>query len=197
MGTLRVGDVCGYLSWVLLDSSGLCAEGRRLNRGPYPAFTSAKVQLRERKTHTLGGSQKNWPVGILPSAEYRKSVEAILLVEGGPDYFTALHFALKQQRVGILPVAILGRGQALRGLRPDSLEYFRGQRVRIVPHDDRDGGAYRSALVWCRQLKQLDCKVDFFTFKDLRKTDGMPVNDLNDCAELSAEQLSKLEDLFP
>src|SRR5258706_16189585 len=47
LGTLRVGGVCGYLAWVLLDSSGLCAEGRRLNRKPYPAITKGKVQLSE------------------------------------------------------------------------------------------------------------------------------------------------------
>src|SRR5260221_4127540 len=197
MGTLRVGEVCRYLSWVLSDASGLCAEGRRLNRKPYPAITSAKVQLRERKAHTLRGSRKDWPVGILPAAEYRKSVGPILLVEGGPDYLAALHFALQQRKRGILPVAILGRGQGLRGLHPDSLEHFRGLRVRTVPHDDPDGGSYHAALVWCQQLRKLDCEIGLFTFKALRKTNGAPVKDLNDCVELTPDQLNKLEDLFP
>ena len=31
LGTLRVGKVCGFLSWVILDQSGRCAEARRLN----------------------------------------------------------------------------------------------------------------------------------------------------------------------
>jgi hypothetical protein len=197
MGTLRVGDVCGYLSWVLLDASGLCAEGRRLNRKPYPAIANGKVRLGERKAHTLRGSRKDWPVGILLAAEYRKSVEAILLVEGGPDYLAALHFALRQRKSGILPVAILGRGQGLRGLHPDSLEHFRGQRARIVPHDDPDGGSYQAALVWCRQLRKLDCEVDLFTFKGLRKSNGERCKDLNDCVELAPGQLNKLEELFP
>jgi len=197
LGTLRVGDVCGYLSWVLLDSSGLCAEGRRLNRKPYPAITKGKVQLGERKAHTLRGSRKDWPVGIIPAAGYRKSVEAILVVEGGPDYLAAHHFALKQDKTGILPVAILGRGQGLRGLHADSLEHFRGQRVRIVPHDDRDGGSYQTALVWCRQLTKLGCEVDFFVFKGLRKANGDRCKDLNDCVELAPEQLNTLEELFP
>ena len=197
LGTLRVGDVCGYLSWVLLDSSGLCAEGRRLNRKPYPAITKGKVQLSERKPHTLRGSRKDWPVGVMPAAEYQKSVDAILLVEGGPDYLAALHFALQQRKTGILPVAILGRGQGLRGLHPDSLEHFRGQQVRIVPHDDPDGGSYQAALVWCRQLIKLDCEVDLFTFKGLRKANGERCKDLNDCVELAPEQINALEELFP
>jgi hypothetical protein len=84
----------------------------------------------------------------MPAVEYRKSVEAILLVEGGPDYLAALHFALAQKRTGVLPVAILGRGQGLRGLHPESLEHFRGRRTRIYPHDDPDGRSYQSALRW-------------------------------------------------
>jgi CHC2-type zinc finger protein len=197
MGTLRVGAVCGFPCWALLDSSGLCAEGRRLNRKPYPAITKGKVQLSERKAHTLRGSRKDWPVGIMPAAEYRKSVDAILLVEGGPDYLAALHFALQQRKTGILPVAILGRGQGLRGLHPDSLEHFRGQQVRIVPHDDPDGGSYQAALVWCRQLGKLDCEVDLFAFKGLRKANGERCKDLNDCVELAPEQINTLEELFP
>jgi hypothetical protein len=197
LGTLRVGVVCRYLSLVLLDASGLCAEARRLNRKPYPAITSGKIQLGERKAHTLRGSRKAWPVGIIPAVEYRKSVEAFLLVEGGPDHLAALHFAIKQGKRGILPVAILGRGQGLRGLHPDSLQHFRGQRVRIYPHDDPDGGSYQAALVWCRQLREFGCKVDFFTFKGLQKANAEGCNDLNDCVELAAEQLNKLENLFP
>ena len=197
MGTLRVGEVCRYLSWVLMDASGMCAEGRRLNRKPYPAITNGKVELGERKAHTLRGSRKDWPVGIVPAAEYRTSVEAILVVEGGPDYLAALHFALKQRKKGISSVAILGRGQGLRGLHPDSLEHFRSQRVRILPHDDPDGGSYQSALRWAKQLMQVEAEVDFFTFKGLRTTSGHPVKDLNDCTQLAPEQLSKLEELFP
>jgi hypothetical protein len=197
LGTLRVGEVCGYPSWVLLDASGLCAEARRLDGKKYPAVTTDNVQLSERKAHTLRGSRKDWPVGILPAAEYQKNVETILAVEGGPDYLAALHFSLKQRKTGILPVAILGRGQGLRGLHPDSLEHFRGKRVRIYPHDDTDGGSYRSALRWAKQLRDVGAEVDFFTFKGLCKADGSRVKDLNDCTELAPEHAHRLEELFP
>jgi hypothetical protein len=196
LGTLRVGEVSGYLSWVLLDASGLCAEGRRLNRKPYPAITTGKAQLSERKAHTLRGSRKDWPVGIVLAGEYRKSVESILMVEGGPDYLAALHFAFLQQKKGILPVAILGRGQGLRGLHPDALEHFRDRRVRIVPHDDPDGGAYQSALRWAKQLRDIGAEVDFFHLRNLQ-TSTDKVKDLNDCCEIHPNLFGELQDLFP
>jgi CHC2 zinc finger len=196
LGTLRVGEVCGYPSWVLLDASGLCAEARRLNRKPYPAIANGKVELGERKAHTLRGSRKDWPVGILPAAEYRKGFESILLVEGGPDYLAALHFALRRQKKGILPVAILGRGQGLRGLHPDALEHFRDRRVRIVPHDDPDGGSYQSALRWAKQLRDIGAEVDFFHLRNLQTSTGK-VKDLNNCCEIHPNLFGELQDLFP
>jgi hypothetical protein len=207
LGTLRVGEVCGYPSWVLLDTSGLCAEGRRLNRKPYPAIANGKVQLSERKAHTLRGSRKDWPVGIVPTPEYRNSFERIVIVEGGPDYLAALHFALAQKRLkkcesqqrlrtGVLPVAILGRGQGLRGLHPESLQHFRGRRVRILPHEDPDGGSYESALRWAKQLREVGAEVDFFHFKNLQTSTGKRVKDLNDCCELAPAQSTELEGLF-
>jgi hypothetical protein len=198
LGTLRVGEVCGYQSWILFDQSGLCAEGRRLNRQPYPALAmDGKTRLSERKAHTLRGSRKDWPVGILPAMEYRQNAEAFVLVEGGPDYLAALHFALQQGRTGVLPVAMLGRGQGLRGLHPESLEHFRGRRVRIVPHADPDGGSQLSAIRWAKQLRAKGAEVDFFYLKGFHTTSGKPIKDLNDCCEIAASQAAELADLFP
>jgi hypothetical protein len=197
LGTLRVGEVCRYESWILFDESGLCAEGRRLNRKPYPPLTTKRITLDERKAHTLGGSKKDWPVGILPAKEYRQCTEAILLVEGGPDYLAALHLALEQKRTGVLPVAMLGRGQGLRGLHPESLQHFRGRRVRIVPHNDPDGGSYLSAIQWAKQLRAVEALVDCFHLKDLQTATGEVVKDLNDCCGLAAGQAAQLEELFP
>jgi hypothetical protein len=197
LGTLRVGEVCGYPSWVLLDASGLCAEGRRLNRKPYPAITKGKIQLGERKAHTIRGSQKNWPVGILPALGYRNKFNVLALIEGGPDFLSALHFALLQNRIDIQPVAVLGRGQLRRGFHTDSHELFRGRRVRIYPHVDSDGGALEQAIVWARQLKRLGCEVDLFRLDGLRKINESPIKDLNDCVEIARDQSHELEELFP
>jgi hypothetical protein len=193
LGTLRVGEVCGCESWVLLDESGVCAEARRLNRKPYPAIG----KLGERKAHTLRGSNKAWPVGILPAEQYRQSVEVILLVEGGPDYLAALHFALDQKRAEMLPVALLGRGQGLRGLHPDSIEHFRNRRVRMVPHNDPDGRSYLSAIRWAQQLRSVEADVDAFILKGLTKADLSPIKDLNECVEIGPGHAQRLEELLP
>jgi hypothetical protein len=194
MGTLVFGLVCNIPSWILTDASGLCAEGRRLDGKLYPAITTKRYELDERKAHTLRQSKKNWPVGILPAPEYRQ-LDAIALVEGGPDYLAVLHFMLLQYRTGILPVAMLGRGQGW--IDPAALVHFRGKRVRIYPHDDDDGGGRRSALVWAQQLEQVGAAVDFFVFDGMRKADGTRAKDLNDCVQLGKHFTHRLEELFP
>jgi hypothetical protein len=177
MGTARVGIVCGHPSIVLMDQSGRCMEGRRLDNLKYPAIGG----LPERKAHTIANSCKAWPVGIAPYGQYLRRCELVALVEGGPDYFAALHFAHVFGATGVVPAAVLSR--AVTGFHPGSNELFRGKRVRIFPHNDPDGRSYRSALNWGRQLKQLGCEVDFFTFKEL------PAKDLNDCTQVPPEQL--------
>ena len=195
MGTAKVGVVCGFPSIVLLDQSGRCAEARRLDNIKYPAISGSDFRLPERKTHTLRHSNKHWPTGILPYRPYLERCQLIAMVEGSADYFASLHFAHVFSKSGIVPAAVLSR--AVREFHPEALELFRGKRVRIFPHDDPDGGSYRSALVWAKQLKRLECDVDFFVFKELRKSDGSPVKDLNDCAELAPEFSDQLEGLFP
>ena len=65
MKTLLFAKVCEHPSWILTDASQRCAEARRIDRKPYPATGT----LGERKSHTLGGSSKIWPVGIFPLFE--------------------------------------------------------------------------------------------------------------------------------
>lgn len=195
MGTLVFGRVCNIPSWVLTDASGLCAEGRRLDGELYPAITTKRHDLGERKAHTLRNSKKNWPVGILPNAAYR-DFDAIALVEGGPDYLAVLHFMLRQNRTGILPVAMLGRGQGLGGIHHDALELFKGKRVRIYPHADPDGGGYQCAQAWAEQLKQVNADVDFFVFKHMRKWNYARIKDLNDCCWVGRHFACRLEELF-
>lgn len=195
MGVLRFGLVAGYPSWVLTDKSGLCAEGRRLDGKPYPEVSTKRCQLGERKSHAIRYSRKAWPVGILPAPEYR-NFEAIALVEGAPDALAVLHFMLRQNKTGILPVALLGRGQGLGGIHPDALELFRGKRVRIYPHADLDGGGYQCAQAWSEQLKQVNANVDFFLFKHMRKWNRARIKDLNDCRWVGRHFAYRLEELF-
>jgi len=192
METVAIGWVCGFSSWILTDSSRMCAEARRIDREPFPATPKLGI----RKAHTIAGSKKNWPVGVLPSIKYRE-FELIGMVEGGPDYLALLHFAIRQNRKGILPVAMLGRAQGLRGIHRASLEYFRNKRVRIYPHDDQDARSYDAAARWARELRLMDARVDFFTFEGITKSNGGRCKDLNDCVAAAERFQTRLEALFP
>lgn len=190
MGTARIGHVCGYPSIVLLDQSGRCMEARRLDNLRYPAAGA----LGERKAHTLAHSLKSWPVGISPYRQHIRRCQMVALVEGGPDYFAALHFAYVFGKSGIVPAAVLSR--AVSGFHPASNELFRGKRVRIFPHQDPDQRGVANALNWATQLQKLNCHVDLFRFKGLVKRDGAPVKDLNDCVELPDSDSSRMEEMF-
>jgi hypothetical protein len=186
LGTLRVQDgFYGHPSWVLYDASGRIAEGRRLDGKP---FERAEGTF---KLMTFGKSQKTWPVGLLPLHGVQPSV-LIALVEGMPDYFAALHFALRQG-VSIHPVAMLGRGLTIS---TKALQYFRNRRVRIYPHNDPDGHGEKAGEFWRKQLTEAGAETDLFSFRDLRKTNGDPVKDFNELIDLKLNQTKQLTKLF-
>ena len=191
LGTLRFGDVCGSPCWILTDDAGKIAEARRVDRKPFPPIGT----LPERKPHTLRGSRKPWPVGVAVLREMPE-VRTLLLVEGGPDYLAALHFANRHERWNVLPIAMLGRG-AGAAIDAEALRLMAGRRVRIYPHADADGGGMISAQKWAAQLHCAGCQVDFFEFDNLTRRDGCQVKDLNDATEISPEQESELSDILP
>ncbi|MCF7784680.1 MAG: hypothetical protein K9N47_01080 [Prosthecobacter sp.] len=106
--TLTFSIVQGFRCWLLVDAEERVVEARRLDGMPFTACGT----LGRRKAHTLRGSRKNWPLG---AAVLRRipQFRTLLLVEGGPDYLAALHFAHELERWDVLPVAMLGR--AARG----------------------------------------------------------------------------------
>ncbi len=173
--TLTIAIVQGYRCWLLTDAEERLAEARRLDGMPFPECGP----LGRRKAHTLRGSRKSWPLG---AAVLRRvpDFRTLLLVEGGPDYLAALHFAHELERWDVLPVAMLGRGTGAK-IDPVRLELMRGRRVRIYPHADADGGGVQSARQWAAQLHAKGCEVDFFEFSRLHRSDGTPIKDLNDC----------------
>jgi hypothetical protein len=191
--TMTFAIVQGYRCWLLTDAEGRIAEARRLDGKAFPEAGP----LGRRKAHTLRGSRKSWPVG---AAVLRRvpDFKTLLLVEGGPDYLAALHFAHEMERWDVLPVAMLGRGTGAR-MDEAALQLMRGRRVRIYPHADADGGGAKSARLWAMQLHNAGCTVDSFDFTELRRSDGKPVKDLNDCTTgLDEKSATKLrESLFP
>lgn len=120
-----------------------------------------------------------------------------MLVEGTPDYLAALHFCIERDIWDVLPIAMLGRQTGRGQIHPDALALLKGQRVRIYPHADKDGGGMEAASTWAAQLAAIGCVVDAFTFDGLTKRDGSLVNDLNDTALIHPDQQHELESILP
>jgi len=140
--TLGFAMSCGFNCWILSDARQYLAEARRMDGKPFPANDT----LSERKSHTLPGSVKSWPIGIECANTLHGS--PIVLCEGGPDYLTAcslLQFADRE----FLPVAMLGAGQQIHAT---ALPLFRGRHVRILAHPDNAG--LQAATRWSAQLIQ-------------------------------------------
>ena len=191
--TLAFGDVCGLPSWILCDDARRIAEARRVDGRPFPP----SGELAERKAHTLRGSVKNWPVGVAVLHRHKlPHFRAIMLVEGGPDYLAALHFALARDVHDVLPVAMLGRCAGHR-LDSEALALLQDRTVRIYPHNDPDGGGMVSACAWAQQLHEHGCAVDLYPLTGLSRCDGVAVKDLNDCAVIAPADESQLSDLLP
>ena len=145
--TLIFGRVCDQECWILSDGSGNCSEARRFDAKPFPAIGT----LGERKSHTVAGSRKSWPVGVLPPGFeepwLREHVHRILLVEGGPDYLACCQI-IAEQDTNVLPVAMLGASQSISQA---ALPYFTGRRVTVIGHPDKSGR--EAATNWGTQIQ--------------------------------------------
>lgn len=183
-GLLAFAKVAGFPSWIVLDDTRLIAEARRMDGALYPQWGS----LAERKTHTLKGSHKSWPLGLT------QGTGPILLVEGSGDFVAANYFCAFTHRTPSpwTPVAMLGA--SIKQLDPEAAELFAGRHVRIVPHVDAAGK--KAATQWANLLTKQNCDVDGFDLSGLTKTDGNPVKDLNDATSLTATHGDALRQLF-
>ena len=183
-GCIAFAQIHGCDCFVILDDTHLLAEARRMNGELFPA----SGPLAARKTHTLKGSQKNWPLGLT------KGSGPILLVEGSGDFIAAHHFCSFTHRSHTpwTPVALLGA--SIKSLHPESHNLLAGRKIRIVPHMDPAGK--KAATAWAGMLRRLGCPVDGFDLAALIKADGTPVKDLNDATSLIPSQSADLNQLF-
>jgi len=148
LGTLGFGKVGGFDCWILSDASRKLAEARRMSGKLFPAVG----RLGERKSHTLRGSCKSWPLGIDPPKLKPHDRTPFLMVEGSPDYLAACDLASHSTR-DFLPLAMLGAGQSIH---KDALPLFRGREVVILAHPDEAG--LESGKRWGAQLAQAGAK---------------------------------------
>ena len=181
-GILRFAILKGHRAWILTDAAALNAQARRLDGKPWEHLGGAKA-------YTLPGCWAGWPLGVKHGVNF----PAFMLCEGGPDLLAALHFITKENRVAdVFPLAMLGANQHIH---KDALPFLAGKKVRIFPHVDSAGknGAER----WVAQLQAIGAKVDMFDFDGLRKVDGSPVKDLNDCTQIHPDDAAQLEGMLP
>jgi len=150
----------------LKDSSGALAEVRRLDGQLFPAFDS----MPEHKSHTVRGSTKSWPLGLVEAAR----APGIALVEGLPDFLAAFDFMLREGKINtVAPVTMLS---ASTSIEDTALAHFQHKRVRMFPHYDEAGT--KAAGRWTIQLTGVASTVDYFNFS------GFP--QINDLADLNA-----------
>jgi hypothetical protein len=156
-GVLVFGEYSGFLVYGVTDQSHRSLEWRRTDGRLFPA----SQYLPERKSHSVKGSQKSWPLGILEA----KEVKTILLCEGAPDFIGAHSIIYSEGHQDLVaPVAMLA---ATVSINEEALEYFAGKSIFIVPHQDKVGIA--GAKNWGRQLSKVASKVEYF---DLRRASG-------------------------
>lgn len=151
----------------LKDSSGALAEVRRLDGQLFPAFESMPAH----KSHTVRGSRKSWPLGLLEST----TAPSIVLVEGLPDFLAAFDFMLREQKIDeVAPVAMLS---ASASIDETALQRFSGKHVRLFFHNDDAGVA--AAHRWTGQLRAVTEEIDYCDFSQFPNTKDLA--DLN-CA---------------
>jgi CHC2 zinc finger len=152
LGTLRIGSVCHQKSWILTDARAVCADARRFDGQLYPALGT----LKERKTHSPGGSQKDWPVGLLTERPEVNQCRTIVLVEGSADYFAALALIALYGSGDVLPIAKLGAGGSLS---TEARVLIGKRRVIIASHDDENRTGARAADTWGSFLERTGADV--------------------------------------
>jgi hypothetical protein len=181
VGLLNFGTWKDKPSWIVTDRERLNAQARRMDGQPWEAI-GAKAQ-------TLPGSWASWPLGIITGANY----PAFLLVEGGPDLLAALHFIhAAGAETLVFPLALLGASMAIH---EDALPLLANKRIRIFPHADPAGT--KAANRWAAQLATVGAIVDCADFSGLRKADGSPIKDLNDCTSIHPADAHELFNLLP
>jgi hypothetical protein len=151
-GFLIFGRCFNHEVFGVKDSSGRLAEVRRLDGLLFPAFGS----LPQHKSHTLKGSIKSWPLGLLESAAATK----IVLTEGLPDFLAAFDFMLREGRINeVAPVTMLS---ASTSIDETALQRFSRKHVRLYFHNDEPG--IKAAHRWTEQLRAVTEAIDYFNF---------------------------------
>ena len=167
----------------LKDQSGRLAEVRRLDGQLFPAFGS----LPQHKSHTLTGSTKSWPLGLMEAA----TAPSIVLTEGLPDFLAAFDFMLREGKINsVAPVTMLS---ASTRIDESALHLFHNKAVRMFPHHDAAGT--RAAENWTEQLRGIASTIDYFNFGQFPAINDLA--DLNSALNAVPPTLTLNEEVLP
>jgi hypothetical protein len=181
-GLLWFATLKGHPAWIVTDSQRCNAQACRMNGQPWTHLENPA------KAWTLPRCRASWPIGIVEAQPF----PIIALVEGGPDFLTAFHFAWAEGRErDVAPVCITG---ASNRIPDDAVPYFAGKRVRIFPHLD-DAGK-EAARRWTAQLESVNATVDCFDLSGIPTVSNGRVADLNDLSSLDADAFESDRELW-
>jgi hypothetical protein len=181
-GLLRFAEWREQACWIVTDGSRVNAQARRLDGKPFV------VEGTSRKAITLPGSRACVPLGLLEAREF----PAVAIVEGGPDLLAAHGCIWAEDRSDVAIVAMMG---ASHRPGPEIWAKLAGKKVRIYCHADDAG--MTAARAWGEAIFRAGAaKIDGFRFDGLRKTDGSPVEDLNDLAALHSDDFEARRDIW-
>ena len=181
-GFLMFGHKFNFEVYGVKDQSGLLGEVRRLDGQLFAGSGSTPAH----KSHTLKGSTKSWPLGIIEAGSTTK----IALVEGLPDFLACFDFLHREGKPGVVsPVAMLA---ASVSIDEQALSLFADKQVRLFPHYDQAG--VEAAKRWAAQLNKVAASIDCFLFSQFADTKDLA--DLNCLLKATPATLNHLKVLL-
>jgi hypothetical protein len=141
LGTLQVATIYQQKCWIITDRNARCAEARRFDSLPFASGN---------KGFCLPGSRKDMPIGLKTSNAAFDALDNMLLVEGMPDYYAALHLAVMSE-ISFRVVAILGA--SIRTFNDATQQYLSGKKILMTCHNDVAGQA--ALLKWVKEFYRL------------------------------------------
>jgi hypothetical protein len=169
LGTLKMALMWEEPCWLLLDQKERTIGVRRLDGALFPRI--------QKKSTTLKGSFRDWPVGLLTKNSEYDQLKRILMVEGEPDYFAGLQLLL-QSPVDFRVCARLGAN--VPAISREAAPDFAGASVIVIAHNDPAG--VKAEENWVNELRE------FGASRIVIQRLPFEVNDLNEFLSLNPQE---------
>ena len=167
--------------WVFSDRRRKCAIRRRIDNQPYKPKTGQLT-----KAAACPGADMRHPMCY----EEARKFPFFAVAEGGPNGLAIIAQGLASG-IDVAPIVMPCTGSRFN---KDSLRCLKGKTGRIFV--DSDSAGRKAADVWADQLHDAGITVDGFCFDGLKKSDGNPVEDINDIFSPLEQHYSVLESIM-